>query len=593
MERNQIPVEKTWKLEDLYADEAAFEADLALLAEKTAALAALKGTLAGGPDRLLAVLDAQYGAMQILERVYSYAMMRKDIDSRDAANQALNERAQSAYVRFGEAASYITPELLAMPEGTATKWADENEGLAIYRRAIAEAERMRAHTLDEQGERLLAMAGEVLNAPDQIFSMIDNADIRFDPIVDEEGKEAEMSHGRYGVYLESPDRRVRREAFVSMLSAFERQKNTVGTTYASAVKADIFTSRARGFQSSLMAALEPDEVPQAVYDNLLSTIEGSAPVMGRYIDLRREKLGVEDGVHFYDLYVPIATGWDMRVPYERAAQVVKAALEPLGGDYCGNLNAAFDSRWIDVYETPGKRSGAYSNGVFGVHPYVLLNYQETLDSIFTIAHEMGHAMHSFYSAKTQPYPTNDYVIFVAEVASTVNELILLDYLTKNAPDAAAKAALLNHKLESIRGTVYRQTLFAAFEKESHRLAEAGEPLTNEALCGVYRDLYERYYPGLVIDDLLPYEWMRIPHFYRAFYVYQYATGYSAAVALSRAILDGRPGALDSYLTFLSGGGSKSPLELLRGAGVDMSSPEPVAACMKEFESALAELKGLL
>ena len=592
MERKQVPVEKTWKIEDLYADDAAFEADYAKLAAKTEELALLKGTLSGGSGKLLAVLESYYSAMLILEHIYSYAMMSKDTDSRSPKFQALHERAQNAYVRFGEASSYITPELLAMPVGTAAAWVEQNDGLKIYARMISEAERMRPHTLDEQGERLLAMAGDVLAAPDAIFSMIDDADIRFDPIQDENGKEAAVTHGSYSVFLESRDRRVRKDAFTSMLSAFEKQKNTIGTTYASSVKADVFIARARNFAGSLDAALKPNEVPQSVYDNLLATIESNAPVMQRYIDLRKRALGIDE-VHFYDLYVAIASDWDLRLPYEKAAETVRKALAPMGGDYMRELDRAFESRWIDVCETEGKRSGAYSNGVFGVHPYVLLNYQESLDNIFTIAHEMGHAMHSFYSAKTQPYPTADYVIFVAEVASTVNELILLDYLTKNAPDDDARAALLNHKLESIRGTVYRQTLFAAFEKASHAMAEAGEPLTNDALCAVYRDLYGRFYPGLVIDDLLPYEWMRIPHFYRAFYVYQYATGYSAAVALSRGILQGKPGALENYLKFLSGGGSMSPLDLLRGAGVDMSSPAPVEACMKEFEETLTLLEGLL
>ena len=592
MERKQVPVEKTWKIEDLYADDAAFEADYAKLAAKTEELALLKGTLSGGSGKLLAVLESYYSAMLILEHIYSYAMMSKDTDSRSPKFQALHERAQNAYVRFGEASSYITPELLAMPVGTAAAWVEQNDGLKIYARMISEAERMRPHTLDEQGERLLAMAGDVLAAPDAIFSMIDDADIRFDPIQDENGKEAAVTHGSYSVFLESRDRRVRKDAFTSMLSAFEKQKNTIGTTYASSVKADVFIARARNFAGSLDAALKPNEVPQSVYDNLLATIESNAPVMQRYIDLRKRALGIDE-VHFYDLYVAIASDWDLRLPYEEAAETVRKALAPMGGDYMRELDRAFESRWIDVCETEGKRSGAYSNGVFGVHPYVLLNYQESLDNIFTIAHEMGHAMHSFYSAKTQPYPTADYVIFVAEVASTVNELILLDYLTKNAPDDGARAALLNHKLESIRGTVYRQTLFAAFEKASHAMAEAGEPLTNDALCAVYRDLYGRFYPGLVIDDLLPYEWMRIPHFYRAFYVYQYATGYSAAVALSRGILQGKPGALENYLKFLSGGGSMSPLDLLRGAGVDMSSPAPVEACMKEFEETLTLLEGLL
>jgi oligoendopeptidase F len=592
MERKDMALEFKWQLEDIYPDDAAIEAEFVKLDELCTVYASLKGTLGESAEALLRALTCCFDASLLLERLYCYAMMRKDEDNRAPAYQALHDRAQGAMVRLDEAGSFMTPELLSLPEGTIARFQQEEPKLGIYARFLSEIERQREHILDETSERLLAMGGEVFSAPSSIFTMINNADMKYDPIKDEKDVTVEVTHGSYALLLENFDRRVRKDAFESMFSAYKRQENTIGTTYAASVKADVFFSRARKYESSLNAALQPGEVPQDVYDNLLATVEGSAPAMQRYLDLRKKKLDIDE-IHFYDLYVPIARGWDMKLPYAEAVDVVKAGLAPLGEKYMADLAAAFDSRWIDVNETTGKTSGAYSCGVYGVHPFVLLNYQENLDNIFTIAHEMGHAMHSFYSSKTQPFPLSQYVIFVAEVASTVNELLLLAHLTKTAPDKNAKAALLNHKLESIRGTVYRQTLFAAFEKESHRMAEAGEPLTNSALSAAYKDQHERYYPGLVIDELLPLEWMRIPHFYRAFYVYQYATGFSAATALSRAILEGKPGALENYLRFLSSGGSKAPLDLLRDAGVDMTSPDPVKACMREFEEALAELEGLL
>ncbi len=592
MERKDIPAGMSWRLEDIYLEDAALEADFTKLTAMCGQYASLRGTLGNGADALLGALICHFDAWLVLERIYTYAMMRKDEDNRDPKYQALYDRAQGALTKLDEAGSFLTPELLSLAPGTVDGYLKKEPKLAIYERFLREIERQREHALNEQGEKLLAMAGEVLAAPDSIFRMIDNADMKYRPVKDENGQTVNVTHGSFAVLLESQDRRVRKAAFRSMYAEYEKLKNTIGTTYASSVKADVFVSRARRYESSLAAALEPGEVPEAVYDSLLNTVESYAPAMQRYLALRKRRLGLNK-LHFYDLYVPIASDWDLKLPYEQAAAIVSKALEPMGKTYAKDLATAFDERWIDVYETQGKTSGAYSCGVHDVHPYVLLNYQQSLDNIFTIAHEMGHAMHSYYSSKTQPYPTSQYVIFVAEVASTVNELLLLDHLTKTAPDKAAKAALLNHKLESIRGTVYRQTLFAAFERESHRMAEAGEPLTNERLCAAYQGLYERYYPGLVIDKQLPLEWMRIPHFYRAFYVYQYATGFSAAAALSRAILEGKPGALEKYLAFLASGGSKSPLELLRGAGVDMASPEPVVACMEEFVSALAELEALL
>lgn len=591
MERNQVKPEHQWRLEDIYPNEDQLEQELAKLATLSKELSAKSGSL-NSAKALAAVLDLYYEARHLAERAFSYTRMRRDENNADGKYQALSDRAMGAVMQLEEAAAFLGPELLALPEEEVIAWVKAEPSLAVYERHILETLRMRPHMLDEAGERLLAMAGEVLSGPRNIFTMLNNADMKFPTIKDENGEDVTITHGRYVMLLESQDRRVRKDAYDNLYATFRKQINTIAATYATSVKADVFSARARNYAKAIDEALDPNEVPVSVYDNLVATIRSNSGQMGRYLSLRKKMLDVPE-LHFYDLYVPIAKDFDLKLPYEEAIDVVRKGLAPLGEEYLAKMEKAFTDSWVDVCETTGKTSGAYSWGVYGTHPYVLLNYQPTMDNIFTIAHELGHAMHSYHSNEAQPYPTSDYVIFVAEVASTVNELLLLEYLTKNAKSDAERAALLNHKLETIRGTVYRQTMFADFEKQTHAMCENNEALTPDSLCALYGKLNAQYYPGAVVDENIALEWARIPHFYRPFYVYQYATGFSAATALSRAILDGKSGALESYLSFLSGGSSASPLELLRKAGVDMESPAPVQACMKEFADALTQLEVLL
>jgi len=453
--------------------------------------------------------------------------------------------------------------------------------------------RMRPHVRSVEVEAILAAAGEVASAPDTIFSMIDNADLKLPTIEDEKGEEVQLTKGNYQVFIRNTNRRVRKEAFEGLHSTFLKQRNTIAATLASQVKADIFYTRQRGYGSARERALAAYNIPTSVYDRLVETVSQHIPLLNRYMRLRKRMLQLDD-LHMYDLYVPIVKEVQNEMSYEEACEKVLAALAPLGNNYISNLKQGFQQRWIDVYETPGKRGGAYSGGVYGTQPFILMNFQGNRDSMYTLAHELGHSMHSFYTRTHQPYPYGDYTIFVAEVASTLNEGLLTEYLLRTTTDRALRMAILNQSLEDFRGTLFRQTMFAEFEQDIHSVAEQGEPLTADTLSAMYRALNEKYYGAEVtIDEPIDIEWARIPHFYYNFYVYQYATGISAASALVQQILqEGKP-AVDRYMKFLASGSSDYSIELLKKAGVDMTSPEPVRQALELFESHLAQMEQLI
>jgi oligoendopeptidase F len=465
--------------------------------------------------------------------------------------------------------------------------------LQVYEHYLDELLRQKEHTLSAQEEAILAQVAELANAPSEIFTMINNADMKFPEIIDEDGEVKELTHGRYIRFLESRERRVRQDAFKAMYETFKKQKNTLAATLNANVKKDIFYARVRRYPSVLEAALDKDNIPVSVYTNLIETIHEALPVFQRYLSLRKKVLGLDE-LHMYDLYVPLIEDRQITYGYEVATRLVRDSLKPMGEEYLAVVDQAFNNRWIDVYENVGKRSGAYSSGTYGTPPYMLLNYQGNLNDVYTLTHELGHSVHSYFSRESQPYIYSDYTIFVAEVASTLNEALLTHYFLEKTDDPTQRMVILNHYLESFRGTVFRQTMFAEFEKMIHEKAEAGEALTADRLNEWYYELNRTYFgPDVVIDEDIALEWARIPHFYYNFYVYKYATGFAAATALSQQIIHEGEAAVERYLSFLKSGGSDYPLELLKKAGVDMTSPEPVRQALKVFERTLSELEQLL
>lgn len=556
--RSEVSSDNKWKLEDIYPSNDIWEEDYKRVKSFAATLPGYKGLLNQSSTKLLECLNADAEMNRLFEKVYVYAHMRSHEDTTDSFYQGLADRADSLGVLVSSANSFIVPEILDMPDELLDQYINENEDLAFYSKNIEDIRRNKPHVLLAAEEQLLAMAGEMANSPASIYNMINNADIKFPTIKDENGQDIEVTKGRYVPLLESSDRRVRKDAFDALYSTYKKQINTIASTLGANVKANIFKSKARKYSSAREASLFADNVPLSVYDNLIEAMHDNMGLMHRYVSLRKKMLGLDE-LHMYDLYTPIVKEVKMEIPYERAVETVKKGLEVLGSQYMTDLNKGLSSGWIDVYENEGKRSGAYSWGCYDSHPYVLLNYTPTVDNMFTLAHEMGHAMHTFYSNSSQEYVYAGYKIFVAEVASTLNEAMLTDYLLKNTTDKKEKLYLLNHYMESFRATVYRQTMFAEFEKIIHKRAEAGEALTAELLSSIYHELNVQYYgPDMVVDDYIDYEWARIPHFYTSFYVYKYATGFSAATFLSQQILEKGEPALDKYLDFLKSGGSDYP-----------------------------------
>lgn len=591
--RSEVPAEHKWRLEDIYPTDAAWEEDLRKAKKLAEEIATKKGTLGQSSKHLHEALTLQDELLQTLDQVYVYARMRRDEDNANSKYQGLTDRATALSTQAYGAISYIQPEILAIPTDTLKQWIQQDEGLAHYRIMLDEITRFKPHTLSAEEEALLANMSEVASAPSKIFGMLNNADLKFPMITDENGEEVELTKGRYTHFMESKDRRVRKEAFEALYSTYGKFRNTIAASLTSSVKADVFYARTRKYPSALYSALFADNVDISVYDNLIATIREHLPLMHRYISLRKKALGVDE-LHMYDLYVPIVPEVDMKIPYDQAVQTIKEALHPLGEDYGKVLEEGFTGGWIDVHENEGKTSGAYSWGAYTTHPFVLMNYQDNVNNMFTLAHEMGHALHSYYSNKNQPYTYADYKIFVAEVASTVNEALLMNHLLETTNDKHQRMYLINYYLEQFRGTVFRQTMFAEFEKIVHAKEEAGEPLTADSLNEIYRELNVAYHgPEMVIDKEIELEWERIPHFYRHFYVYKYATGFSAATSLSKQILEEGQPAVERYLQFLKGGSSDFPLNLLKNAGVDMTSPEPIREALAVFKALIEELEQLM
>ena len=592
LKRSQIPTQDTWATEDMFASDAVWEENFAQAEEKTKKLSSFAGRLSESAQTLFEYLqtmeqvDLEFGLMG------NYAMRKSDEDTRNATYQAMVGKFMSAYVALSAACSFETPEIMAISDEKLDGFYRECPALERYRRYLTDLRRRKEHILSEAEEKLLAAAGEMAQTPDNVYGAFSDADMTFKPALDSQGNEHPVTQGTFVCLMESQDRVLRKNAYESLYNGFAAFRNTAAGLLNAQNKQLKFFAEARKYPNAFEASLDSNNVPTDVYLNLIEAVHKNFDKMHRYVRLRKKLLGVDE-LHFYDIYAPLVKDAGQKIPYEQAKQTVYDALAPMGEDYRKILKEGFDNRWIDPYQNEGKRSGAYSAGVH-VHPYVLLNYNETLDNQFTLAHEMGHALHSYLSNKHQNPIDSQYVIFVAEVASTCNEALLMEYLLGKTTDKKERACLINHFLEQFKGTLFRQTMFAEFELNIGKMVAAGETLTADALCQEYRRLNELYFgPDMVVDDHIAVEWARIPHFYYDYYVFQYATGYAAAIALSRRILNEGESAVKDYVQFLSGGCTKSPIDLLKGAGVDMTTSAPVEQALELFGELLDETESLV
>ena len=589
--RDEIPDKYKWKLEDMFASDELWEEE----AEETKRLAEkmqeFRGHLGDSADTLLSYFEKADELGYHNSRVLVYSNQRSHQDTAVAKYQAYAAKAESIMVFVSSATSFAEPEILQLPKERIEQFYKEQPNLAHYKRLLDEILRKKAHTLSEAEENILAQTRELAAIPDNIFSMFNNADIKFPSITDVEGNRIQITHGNFIQFLSDKDRSLRKQAFRGVYDTYKKWSNTLATTYISQLKSDLFYSRIRKYDNPRQMYLTEGNIPESVYDNLIETVHKHLPALHEYMRIRKELLGVEH-LHMYDLFAPVLDNVDTKYSYEDAKKLVAQALRPMGEDYVRVLEAGMENGWIDVYENENKRSGAYSWGAYGTHPYVLLNYVDSLDSVFTLAHEMGHAMHTYYSNRNQSVTYAEYLIFVAEVASTCNESLLMHYLLENSSDEKEKKYLISHYLDGFRTTLFRQAQFAEFEHIAHQKLVEGETLTKDELNKIWYDLNVEYYgPDMVVDEEISYEWMRIPHFYTPYYVYQYSTGYSAAVAFSKKILEEGKPAVDTYIhNFLSGGSSKDPIDLLKSAGVDMSTPEPVDQALEVFESYVKKFK---
>lgn len=592
-DRKDIDVKDTWNLESIYANNELWEEDYAALEKDAAEFAKLKGAIEADVSKIPAVLDAYYGLHRRLSKLSVYARMRFDQDTTDSTYQTMSAKIGSLGVKIGAASAFVEPEILSYSKEQLEAAEKENERTAYYGRKIEEMLRGQEHTLDAEKEELLAAAGDMAEAPDDIFSVLMNADMKYPDIVLEDGTHLPLTNSTYISYMESPDRAVREGAFKTLYGQIASLKNTFAAIYRGNLKQAKFYAQSRKYSSARVMYLADSNVPESVYDNLLSAVHEALPMMYRYVAVRKKVLGV-DKLHMYDVYTPIVAAQNQTYEFEQAKQMVLEALKPMGEDYLSHAREGLENRWIDIYPNKGKKGGAYSWGCYDSQPFILLNYTKNLDSVFTLIHEMGHSIHSYYSRTAQDYAYSDYKIFVAEVASTCNECLLMHDLLEKTTDKEQRKYLLNHYLDSFKGTLFRQTMFAEFEKTAHDYCAQGKPLTAEALSQMYLELNQKYFgPDMEKDEEIAYEWMRIPHFYTPFYVYQYATGYSAAVALSAKILkEGKP-AVDAYMSFLKGGESKDPIDLLKMAGVDMTTEKPVADALALFGELVTELETLV
>ena len=589
MKRSEMDPRFQWDFTHIYPDKAHWEAAMTEAEKAVEALSALPGTLGQSKDVLKKGLEQLADASQKVEIPYIYAMLHRAADGSEPAYQEMEARGMSLAVKANAATSFLDPEILAIPKEQLDAWMAQ-EDMAVYRHMVEDISRGRAHTLSADKEKMLAMLGEAADTPSSAYEMLTNVNMVFPKIHNEAGEEVQLTSGNFGVYRESRSRAVREEAFRAMFGTYRKCGDTFAALYGGQIKFDTFFANVRGYGSSIEAYLDGGNVPVSVYDSLIEAVHESLPAMKEYLALRKKALKL-DKLDIFDLYVPMVEDVDYPVPFENVKELVKNATKPLGEEYQQLLDRAFAENWMDVYENQGKRGGAFSCGVYGVHPYVLLTYTDTLDDAFTVAHELGHSMHSFFSSRAQEFVNHSYRIMVAEVASTVNEVLMTMYLLKTETDKKRRAYILNHFLEGFRTTLFRQTLFAEFERKAHELHAAGTPLTSQTLNKIYHDLVALYYEGAEIDEEIDTEWSFIPHFYTPFYVYQYATGFSSAVAIARHILE--TGDASEYLRFLSTGGSDYPLNELKIAGIDLTKPDTVKSALEVFANTVKEFEALL
>lgn len=588
-DRKEIDQKYKWKLEKMYSGKEALDKDISVVKGYIDEVKTYKGKLGEQKEYFLKALKAYENASRLTQHLYVYTHMRQHEDTRINAYQADASRTEMLSSELSMATSYIVPEIISMDENKLNEYLQDKEG-SFYKKFVDDMLRDKPHTLSEKEEEILAATSEISSVSENVYDMLAYADMEFPEILDESGNKVRISHSNYSLFIKSKDKRVREDAFEGEFNTYDKYKNTFASTLYGAIKSEIFYARVRNHKSAIEASLFEDDINVDVYNNLISAIDTSLPVLNKYIDLKKKLLGLDE-IHMYDLYVPLTDKFDMNIPYEEAQEIILNALAPLGEDYLNVIKKAFSEGWIDVYENEGKKGGAYSWGSYDSHPYILMSYKDDLNSLFTLIHELGHSVHSYYSKSTQPYIYSSYRIFVAEVASTLNELLLINYMLKKSESKEEKVYLLNYYLEQFRTTVYRQTMFAEFEKITHAKIEAEEPLTAEEFTNIYYDLNKKYYgESAVVDELIGIEWARIPHFYSNFYVYKYATGFSAASALSKKILSEEEGAKDRYLNFLKSGGSDYPLNQLRDAGVDMNKKESIEEALNVFNGLVDDLE---
>lgn len=592
-DRSEVLEENTWKMEDMFSSDEVWEEEYQKLEKDMERLSVYQGKLGDSADSLYQALCCYSDMACRLERIVVYANQKLHQDTRNGKYQGFAGKARNLEVKFDGVSAYLEPEILTIREDLLREYLESGNGIVEFQQYIDNLLRQKEHILSKEIEEILSMTGEFSNTADDVYAMFNNADIKFPSILNENKEEALLSHGTFISYLQSKDRRVRKEAMEKYYMPYQEHENVLAELYTANAKKDAFYAKVRHYHSAREASLSKSNIPLAVYDNLIETIHDSFPAFYKYVKLRKRALQVEE-LHMYDSYVPLIQEIEKKIPFEKAKEMVKEGLKPMGEDYLAKLEEGFENRWIDIYENQGKRSGAYSWGAYGVHPYVLLNYNDSLNNVFTLAHEMGHALHSYYSDSNQNYINAAYRLFVAEVASTCNESLLIQDMLKKTEDKKEKIYLINYFLDKFKGTMFRQTMFAEFEKITHDMVERGENLTKEVLKKIYHELNELYFgPDMIVDEQIDMEWARIPHFYNSFYVYQYATGFSAAIALSKRILELGEAGVKDYMKFLTGGCAKYPIELLKDAGVDMESPKPVKDAMAVFEDFVNQLEQLM
>ena len=588
-DRSTIEEKYKWKIDKMYSSKEEIEKDISKVKNLIQEVKEYKGKLSESKENLYKVLNISENASRIVQNLYVYTHMKQHEDTRINDNQGRATKTEMLSTDLGVATSYIVPEILAIEENKLSEYL-KDEKLSFYTKYIKDILRDKPHTLSEREEEILAATSELSTIPENVYDMLAYADMEFPEIEDEEGNKVKLSHSNYSLFIKSKNSRVRKDAFEGEFSTYEKYKNTFASTLYGGIKSEIFYAKTRKYNSAIEASLFSDDVSLDVYNNLISAIDKSIPNLNKYVELKKKFLGLNE-IHMYDLYVPLTDKFDMDIPYDKAQDIILEALKPLGEEYLKVIKSAFDEGWIDVYDNEGKKGGAYSWGSYDSHPYILMSYKNDLNSLFTLVHELGHSVHSHYSRTSQPFLYSDYKIFVAEVASTLNELLLINYLLENSKSKDETIYLLNYYLEQFRTTVHRQTMFAEFEKIVHQRVESGEPLTADEFTNIYYKLNEKYYgKSAIVDKQIGIEWARIPNFYSNFYVYKYATGFSAASALSQQILSEGSTAVDRYINFLKSGGSEYPLEQLKSAGVDMTKKESIEEALNVFAELVNKLE---